>query len=50
LANEVIGYSHKNGFILVRVCNMSYNRAGIAIRADFLFKKYIGHVKGKIVG
>ena len=37
LANEVIDYLHTHGFKLAGIYNMSYDRSGIAIQADFLF-------------
>lgn len=37
LANEVIDYLHMHGFKLSGVYNMSFDRKGIAIQADFLF-------------
>ena len=39
LAHEVIDYLHQRGFNLSGVYNMSYDKKGIAIQADFLFGK-----------
>ncbi|ACL73175.1 methyltransferase FkbM [Thioalkalivibrio sulfidiphilus HL-EbGr7] len=38
-ADEVIAWLRERGFRLTGVFNMSYDRAGRAIQADFLFKK-----------
>lgn len=38
-ADEVIAWLRERGFRLVGVFNMSYDRAGRAIQADFLFRK-----------
>ena len=43
LADEVIAWLREQGFVLVGVYNMSYDREGRAIQADFLF----GPVAGK---
>ncbi len=37
LANEVIDFLHAHNFKLAGIYNMSYDRSGIAIQADFLF-------------
>jgi len=39
LAHEVIDYLSQHGFILSGVYNMSYDRHGTAIQADFLFSQ-----------
>ena len=38
-ASDVIDYLHKNHFVLNGVYNLCYNDNGIAVQADFLFKK-----------
>jgi len=39
LAHEVIDYLHQRGFNLSGAYNMSYDKKGIAVQADFLFGK-----------
>jgi len=41
LAHEVIEYLSQHGFKLAGVYNMSYDKEGIAIQADFLFSKQV---------
>jgi len=39
LAHEVIEYLSQHGFKLAGVYNMTYDKEGIAIQADFLFNR-----------
>ena len=38
LAHEVISFLDEFGFVLVGVYNLSYDKKGVAIQGDFLFK------------
>ncbi len=40
LAHEVIDYLSQHGFKLAGVYNMTYDKQGIAIQADFLFNRH----------
>ena len=39
LAHEVISYLNQLDFVLTSVCNLCYDKKGIAIQADFLFSQ-----------
>jgi len=41
LADEVIDYLSQHGFRLVGLYNMTYDKKGIAVQADFLFSKQV---------
>jgi len=53
LVHEVIEYLSQHGFRLAGVYNMTYDKEGIAIQADFLFAHGIdgkNSVEGKVKG
>lgn len=42
MADEVVCYLHKKGFMLAGIYNVHYDRDGIAVQADFLFVREKG--------
>jgi hypothetical protein len=41
-ASEVIDFLHERGFVLKGIYNITYDRSGLAVQADFFFGRSVG--------